>query len=79
MGPTSYVHRNFRATRVQFQNSVPRRGEEEMRGIFSDSGSSPPSRAIQRSGKFTVYLNRSRAYVEAARENLRSRSPDGRV
>lgn len=26
-----------------------------------------------------VYLNRSRAYAEPARENLRSRSPDGNV
>jgi len=43
------------------------------------SGSSGSGSFSSRSSKFAVYLNRSRAYARPARENLRSRSPDGHV
>lgn len=72
------VHRDFRAAaRTRFRQRLsPSRERERERRVFRQLGRGSLS---PRSGKFAVYLNRSRAYARPARENLRSRSPDGHV
>lgn len=60
---------------VYDSGSAFRRGEKERR-VFRQREVAGP---FPRSDKFTVYLNRSRAYARPAQENLRSRSPDGHV